>query len=675
MPVVVTCPDCDGMTFTLEPCRCTTYGDRFLADADADVPEPRREAYRGCEQCRGAGSIAYPCYRCGRRGQRRAQLVVTVANLDTGAVASHLVVPSGLDPHRDPAGHWVVDLDSRVRDLAASIGAVVTDIGWPSLWLSKQWRPDLPAAQQHELEAHAILRGDHAPWRLVPGRSAAAPAVDPATRLAQLCATADLLLLDLVVEARRQGPRLGWAIRYEVPGSPVPAGPPGWHRDLPEVLTHTDVAAALTGLTERGRAVPARLLRPDSPRPPVTPAVDVDQLERRVLADCVDHAGGDELPGAQALWRDGRWWHTTLRPGEPVEILAEQPTGQVVRRVQVPLSRGYQPPDPSWLGQPVDWRPCPDCQPGSRLRACDCRLGGRPADLDCPHCCGAGLRPSALHCFTCGDSHRLHRTVLVTLTDLRHRVVHLTWQAGTAEVTPLVATQPNGKPVVQLPGRYRLGSWAAVLGARPEDLADADGGHELGKDLRDGYVTLPWAGADPVGEYVRSAGRGTAAGRLLVVAAAPDAPPLPELLRLTLGLDLALVVGVYDLRHNAGDPLLADGLRWSVEVKPRDAPVKPDDLPYRASLTAALAWCGECLADAVAGAAPTEPTTLIPAPWSRPRDLVVDPEPDLLRLAARHAGQAVTVRFTRAGCAVHRHDDDGVRLLAEGPDLRDLRLT
>ncbi|WP_328366376.1 hypothetical protein OG423_23365 [Micromonospora zamorensis] len=132
----------------------------------------------------------------------------------------------------------------------------------------------------------------------------------------------------LVVEARRQGPGFGWAIRYEVPGSPVPSGPPGWHRDLPEVLTHTDVANALTGLTERGRAVPARLLRPDSPRPPVTPAVDVDQLERRVLADCVDPGGGDELPGAQALWRDGRWWHTTLRPGEPVEILAEQPTGR-----------------------------------------------------------------------------------------------------------------------------------------------------------------------------------------------------------------------------------------------------------------------------------------------------------------------------------------------------------
>ncbi|MEU7797756.1 hypothetical protein AB0B10_00625 [Micromonospora arborensis] len=669
---VVTCPDCDGMTFTLDPCRCTTYGDRFLADAD--VLGPRREAYRSCAQCRGSGRIAYPCYRCGRRGQRRAQLVLTVANLDTGAVASHQVVPGGLDPHRDPAGHWVVDLASRVRELAATVGAVLNEAAAPSLWLDRQWRPDLPAALRHELEAHAILRADHAPWRLVLGRSTAPATVDPAARLARLCALADLLLLDLVVEARRQDAGFCWAIRYEVPGSPVPLGSPSWCRDLPEVLACTDVAKALSGLAERGLAAPARLLRPDSPRPPAAPAVDVDQLERRVLADCVD-LGGGELPGAQALWRNGRWWHTTLRAGEPVETLAEQSTGQLVRRVRVPVSRGYEPPDPPWLGEPVDWRPCPDCRPHSRLRACDCRLGGRAADPDCSHCCGAGLRPSALHCFTCGDTQRLHQTVLVTITDLRHRVVHLTWQAGTPEVAPLVATQPNGRPVVQLPDRYRLGSWAAVLGARPDDLADADGGHDLDRDLRDGYVTLPWAGSDPVGEHVRAAGRGTAAGRLIVMAAPPDAPPLPELLRLTLGLDLALVVAICDLRHNAGDPMLADGLRWSVEMKPRDVAVSPDNLPYRPSLAAALALCRECLTDAVASAAPTDPATPIPAPWSGSCDLVVDPEPDLLRLAAQHAGQAVTVRFTRAGCAVHRHDYDGVRLLAKGPDLRDLRLT
>ncbi|SCL29720.1 hypothetical protein GA0070616_3937 [Micromonospora nigra] len=678
-PTVVICPDCDGMTFTLDPCACTAYGDRFFADADADadgsaaagsdVPAPRREAYRGCEQCRGVGSVAYPCHRCGRRGRRRAQLVVTVANLDTGAVASQRVVPGGLDARRDPAGRWVVDLASRVRELATSVGAVVPATDVPTLWLDGQWRPDLPAARRYELEAHAILRADHAPWRLLLGRTTAAPPVDPAARLARLCALADLLLLDLVVEARRQGAGFGWAIRYEVPGTPVPSGSPGRCHGLPEALTRTDEAAALTGLAERGLAAPARLLRPGSPRPPVAPAVDVDQLERRILGDCVDPTGGDELPGAQALWRDGRWWHTTLRAGEPVDDLAERPTGQVVRRVRVPLTRGHQPPDPPWLGEPVGWRPCPDCRPHNRLRVCTCRLGGRPAEPDCPHCCGAGLRPSALRCLTCGDTHRLHEALLVTVTDLRHRVVHLVWRAGTPEDAPLVAIQPGGRPVVRLPDRYRLGAWAAVLGGRPEDLADADGGHELGKGLRDGYVTLPRAGADPVAEHVRDAGWGVAAGRLIVTTAPPDAPPLPELLRLTLGLDLALVVGMHDLRHHAADPLLADGLSWSVDVRPRDAPVHPDDLPCRPSLEAALAWCWELLPDTVAGAAPADPAAPIPQPRSGPRDLDPDPVPHLLRLAARHAGQVVTVRFTRTGCTVHRHDDDGVRLLAEALDL------
>ena len=264
--------------------------------------------------------------------------------------------------------------------------------------------------------------------------------------------------------------------------------------------------------------------------------------------------------------------------------------------------------------------------------------------------------------------------MLVTVTDLRHRVVHLTWQAGTPEVAPLVATQPNGRPVVQLPDRYRLGSWAAVLGARPEDLRDADGGHDLDRNLRDGYVTLPWAGADPLGEHVRAAGRGTAAGRLIVVAAPPDAPPLVELLRLALGLDLALVVAVCDLRHNDGDPLLADGLRWSVEVKRarRTRPSRRSALPAQSGCRPRLVpggpdRCGR-------QRSPGRPGGLRSRRRGRGRPTS---SPTRSRICCGSPpgtpGRRSRVRFTRAGCAVHRHDDDGVRLLADGPDLRDLR--
>jgi hypothetical protein len=86
----------------------------------------------------------------------------------------------------------------------------------------------------------------------------------------------------------------------------VAAGTTGWYPSLEEALSYTDVAGALTGLAARGLAAPARRLRPHSPRPPGVAAADVDQLERRIVADCVDPGSGDDLPGAQSIWRDGR---------------------------------------------------------------------------------------------------------------------------------------------------------------------------------------------------------------------------------------------------------------------------------------------------------------------------------------------------------------------------------
>ncbi|QLQ39705.1 hypothetical protein [Micromonospora robiginosa] len=249
--------------------------------------------------------------------------------------------------------------------------------------------------------------------------------------------------------------------------------------------------------------------------------------------------------------------------------------------------------------------------------------------------------------------------MLVTVTDLRHRVVHLTWRGGTPEATRTVATTPDGRPVVQLPERYRLGAWARVFGVRPEDLAEADGGHMIARDLRDGYVSLPWVGADPVGEYVRQVG----VGRLLVAAARPEVPPLPEPVRLVLGLDLALHVGVLDLRRRAGYPLRPDGRWWSVAVRPRDAPVHPDDLPTRPSLASALDDCLTHLADDVAELVHTDPDEPLPVPGSPACEPGTDPVPALVRLAAQHAGRAVTLRVTRAGHTVHRHDDGGVRLI------------
>lgn len=68
------------------------------------------EAYRDCRICAGAGTVAQGCVDCGQRGVRRAQLVLTVANLDTGQVASGNVVPGSVAPTRSAGGGWCLAL-------------------------------------------------------------------------------------------------------------------------------------------------------------------------------------------------------------------------------------------------------------------------------------------------------------------------------------------------------------------------------------------------------------------------------------------------------------------------------------------------------------------------------------------------------------------------------------
>ncbi|MEV4829475.1 hypothetical protein AB0K25_14285 [Micromonospora sp. NPDC049257] len=635
-----------------------------------------------CPDC--DGTIPAGCHRCARRGLRRAQLVLTVANLDTGAVASREVLPGTLEPRPQPAGGWVVDLTPRVRELAAEAGVAVT-VDPVVVPVPTGWRPDLPAAERQEWAARALAGAARPAWRVWVGRSTAPPPVDPAQRLVRLCALADLLLLDLVVEARRHGDTLRWAVRYEMPGSPVRGLPsePGY-ADLAAALVGTDVADALTGLGERGRHAPARLLRPDPLRASAPAAtISVARVARRVRADCAGRVGGGRPPGAQAVWRDGRWWHTALRPDAPAhDDPVGRPTGLRRDRPQqpdgpgrgttprpdgvssdrprrpdgahrggTPLHRAAEPPDPPWLGEPVPSRPCPTCRPARRPVA------------------------SVLPCATCAGTGRVHRAALITLTDLRCRVVHLAWRAGTPEPVSTASVRPGGRSVVRLPDRYRLGAWATVFGVRPEDLAEADGGHALPPDVRDGYVALPWAGADPVGEQVAAVGPALPAARLLVTAVRPEAPPLAELLRLAYGLDLALLVNVLDLRRHPVAPLRTHGVLWSVDLRPPATPVRPDDLPDRPSLAAAVAHCVECLDVTLPQTVPADPRTPVPVPRSTSRPLPPDPVPGLRRLAARHHGRPLSVRFTRAGRTVHGHDDDGPCLIAEDDDLRVPRLT
>jgi len=121
-PVVV-CPSCDGLGFAVVACRCTDGGDRLLVTDGMD--RPAGEPYRDCLLCQGDGAVGEPCHDCGQTGRRRAQLVLTMANLDTGAVASANVVPGVVEPvpwPGDGGESWYLPLGPLLRDLAAVVG-------------------------------------------------------------------------------------------------------------------------------------------------------------------------------------------------------------------------------------------------------------------------------------------------------------------------------------------------------------------------------------------------------------------------------------------------------------------------------------------------------------------------------------------------------------------------
>ncbi|GIG86647.1 hypothetical protein [Plantactinospora endophytica] len=271
---------------------------------------------------------------------------------------------------------------------------------------------------------------------------------------------------------------------------------------------------------------------------------------------------------------------------------------------------------------------------------------------------------------TCGDSRRIHDGLNVTVTDLASRVVHLTWRPGEAVPAPLVATEPGGRPVHQLPDNYRLGDQAGIFGVRPEDLTELDGGSSLDQDLRYGIVTLPYAGADPLTCYLHRVGRGQPGARLLVGAIRPDVPALAELVRLVLGLRLAVTITVTDHSRNAGDPRLVQGDRWDVTVSVPGLPVAPAEPPTGHTPEAATAFCLEYLENAIAGRVPADPTEPIAVPQTLRPVTVDDPTPLLRRLAREHPGQPVAVHYGGVTCQLHLRERDGlVRHLATASTL------
>ncbi|MGI5152030.1 hypothetical protein ACQEVC_37650 [Plantactinospora sp. CA-294935] len=662
--LVTTCPSCDGLTFILTACACVEYGDRLLV---TDEPAPRGP-YRDCRVCRGLGRVGRPCQRCGQRGERRAQLVLTVANLDTGEVASASVVPGVVTPRPASEGGWQLPLSPLVGELAEAVGAatwvscsggVVTwasgsgqPAGAVAVRLPDEWSPELPDDQRSALEGRSIAGYPGESWQVFLGRSVAPPPVAPQRRLDQLRALADRLCLDLVLEARRLcHDDLLWDVRFDLPGAAVPANLRGTAASLADALGAVTAAYAISGLAARGVTAPARYLVPTADPGP-GPARDLAQIERRVIADCTDLRTGEPLPGACAIWRDGHWWHSSLRVAGHRDRLVERETGQLVHRRTELLRRGWEPPDPAWLGDTIPHTPCPECEPADGQWACPCAVDASAADPDCAGCGGSGLRSRVSSCHTCRGSRRIYQGLVVTLTDLAGQVTHLTWRAGDAAPASPVGLSSEGTPVAQLPDRFRLAGHAATFGVRPEDLTEVDGGWPVDRELRDGLVSGQVTGVEPLTRYLAQAGRGRPGGRLIVSAAPPEVPALPRVIRLALALGLAVEVSVRDDGSHADNPLRPHGLCWRVEITvagPARVAAAEVAFPSRPTLAGAIAYALDYLASVLAEAVPDEPTRSIPTPCSGMSEPIADPEPMLRRLGADHPGRWVTVRFGPSG--------------------------
>ncbi|WJK42216.1 hypothetical protein O7608_07465 [Solwaraspora sp. WMMA2056] len=617
-----------------------------------------------CPWCHGSGqdtnyydSPDRECDSCGGVGKRRAQLVLTVVNIDTGAIASANVLPGGTTATPTDAGpFWCLDLAPVLVGLARQVAAV--DLydpeipGQPVLapWvqLARRWQPDLPADQRHALESEAIAAEAYDPWRIWLGRSTPELPTDPAHRLATLCELAELLCLDLVVEALRSSlaPDSGlfhWDIRFELPGSPTTASV-GRYDSFTDAATWIDVARASYALVDRSRHAPAHYVTP-RPASRIThrpPPVDPDQLERRIVADCLAALLTDvPAPGAQAIWRNGRWWHTTLRADSDSGAGAG-PGGRLVRT--------WQPPPPTWQGPPIPYRPCPDCAHWPSWEHCDCaRING---------------------CATCGGTHRIYHGATVTIAVGRRQVRHLNWppHSGTPPTPPpRIGYHPGGKPIHQLPPEYQLTHQLTALGLDPTELTTLDGltMHLRDHELLHGYATVPRTGSDPVTAYLENVTNGHPGGRILLHATPPKVPPLATVVKMAYALGLALVVSVADHRRNDGIPYQIQGLRWGVRFAPPDTTSPLGRWypgAYEPSLPKAIAQALEYVRNASNTIVPTDPTTPIPAPTNVDDGTgdtggdPVDPVPTLTAIATHHPGTVVTIVLSPQRYDVHLPD-------------------
>ncbi|ROO52693.1 hypothetical protein EDC02_7633 [Micromonospora sp. Llam0] len=226
--------------------------------------------------------------------------------------------------------------------------------------------------------------------------------------------------------------------------------------------------------------------------------------------------------------------------------------------------------------------------------------------------------------------------------------------------------------MVRLAEHYRVDCWAAHFGGSGDQLVDLGLDAPLGVEARWGVLTAASAD-DAVREYLIRVSAGRPAARVFVWVDRGTSTALGALMRVVFGLGLAVELVARSYRHNAGDPVLAQGETWGVTAT---SPVRGAAVAFAAaspSMALAVAGFADSLGTQLHGLVPADPTRPIAVP-QQPHPVEVggdDYEYLMRRLAEYHEGAAVMARLFPGGCQVHVEARDATRLAATAATLRD----
>lgn len=677
-PILVECPECSGVGSRVRPCPCTQQRARpgllrglFSKGA---TPDPR------CSDCSGSGTKAHECSKCAGDGQIRGQLVLTVVNLDSGAVASVQVVAGAVEPVRFGLTRlWCVELQPLVDELAARTGGVCAEK--PSaghVVFPEEYSPDMPDEERSRLEAVAMVTGGLGRHRIFIARAEQPePVPRPDVVLGTLCRLATRLCLDLVVwrYPRQPGRVPGWWIGLQPAGAGLPSGEPFGGADLGDVLLRLKTHRLLFGAGSLGsrddnRAVPGHFIAPNAEASAVADEAigTVDELAANL----------DKRPrdaGMIAIWRDGAWHYSPVaRTGIRREPSLR--TSRPARMMEVPTWGIQEPSPPSYWAEKIPTKSCPGCQTGEAWTVCVCALDTGIADVDCSRCAGSGQRQTPT-CGRCGETGKLHEGVVITVTDLDNYARHINL-APTADVEVAKAGQQPRNPELanwQLPESYRLTTHFFDDGI---DLANTTSeiNSPVSSDLVNATVLAPSAATPPevVTSWCEKTAKSKNAARAFVIVSLPRREKLSVLANIATGLGLEVVAACQFRSLALAEGIAANaGTRWGVKILTPGEVVKfPNSLTSMdRTLSSAVGHRFDHLVSWYQQGhqpAPAELCRISNQPPAANTD-ADHLETTLSRLATEHDFDTISARISSNEVTITRHFSGAARHAMPEPDL------